>query len=154
MTAHCGANVTESFELFRMEECLNKYDRLENSWLKQLEYQSFVEEKEEGLICHGLEGALDIEKTEILNVPISTEGTAAMISESSEEAMSSEASEPCDLSARQDVLGKTLVRSLKRYFVKDFNSISDFKSRNQKAKTDTFLCCVKDYVKARFIDTH
>ena len=46
-----------------------------------------------------------------------------------------------------------MVRSLKRYVVKDFNSISDFKDRNQKAKTETFLSCVKEYVKQRFIDT-
>ena len=73
---------------------------MENSWFKQLEYEAFVLEKEECLTNKGLEGAFDVEKTEILNVPVSTEGTAAMVSEASEEAMSSEASEPCDLSAR------------------------------------------------------
>ena len=58
-----------------------------------------------------------------------------------------------DFSSRQDVLGKTMVRSLKRYYLKEFSDHNDFKSYSQKAKTEKFYSTVEQFVKDRLLKT-
>ena len=119
------------FELVRIGESLNGANH-------HMEFQSFFEEKELNLTqplhdeLKAQDNFDDDKHVEVLSLPNSPSQTASSIGDISEEAMSSECSEPCDLSARQDVLGKTLVRSLKRFIVKQFNETSDFKNRTQK----------------------
>lgn len=58
-----------------------------------------------------------------------------------------------DFSTRQDVLGKTMVRSMKRFYLQQFLDSNDFKTFSQKQKKEQFFTLVQDFVKENFIAT-
>jgi hypothetical protein len=55
-----------------------------------------------------------------------------------------------DFSKRQDVLGKTMVRSLKRYYLDLFNGSNNFKNYGQKSKNEQFYPLVKEFSGEQF----
>ena len=52
-----------------------------------------------------------------------------------------------DFAQRRDVVNKTILRNMRRFFMRGFNSVHNFQGKKKHRKAEEYMACIRDYAK-------
>lgn len=56
-----------------------------------------------------------------------------------------------ELSQRRDVVFKTIIRDMRKYYIEDFNKVTGYVKRKRYKRKDFYFTCVNEYIEAPHI---